>query len=115
MYFEAIGASSGPENGDTSKPGLSLTFSVDSTFQDPLFLVTCDRPCTPSGVMLTDNDTAVGGGNMTGSLLETKDPKVVGIGTGNRKWLYPGTKVTIFVRSRDDQPLASATVNAYER
>ena len=92
-----------------SNPGLELSFYVESYFQSPMFRVTCDRPCAPDTIFLTENGGAL---TMTNPhFLATDNPKVVLLGNG--KPIDPKQKVIITVRSQDEVPLKSAKVEGY--
>lgn len=101
------------EAGILGKPGLTLSFHVDAAFSNPMFRVNCDRPCFATDILFASGGTATFGGDLGSSLLSTDDPNVVIFGHGNGLSITPDITVIIEVRSQDDTPLNSATVEGY--
>jgi hypothetical protein len=99
------------ESGPTWNPGLSVSFRVDAPFQNPMFEIHCDHPCVGSSLMFYSN----GSGGFSGSypFLETNDPRVLVVQSGSLTFLTPGVSVNISLRSRDNDPITSATATAY--
>jgi hypothetical protein len=86
-------------------PGVSLTFTVDRIFPDPMFLVKCDRACFVIGGQVQ--------GVSSPRPLTTNHPEIAGIALGTMGALIPNTTVTIVVRSADSQPIEVLGVEAY--
>ena len=102
------------ENGPVQNPGLKLTFHAQAAFANPMFKVHCDHPCLGSEILFRQagqgGATYGGGGSYTRT---TSDPNVVIFESGNRQSLGSDDTVYITVRSRDDGPVNSATVEGY--
>jgi len=87
-------------------PGVSISFQIDRLFQNPMFLVKCDRPCSATGAM-------VGGISSPQMLSSAQNPRVAGVALGMMVPLMPGNSVTIKVRSADSQKISILSVEGY--
>jgi hypothetical protein len=87
-------------------PGVSVTFGVDRIFQNPMFILLCDKPCSTT--------TAFAGGASAPQMLSVpENPRLVGVALGLMGPLMPGNLVTIEVRSADSQAVNILTVAGY--
>ncbi len=99
------------EFGPSANPGLKLTFRVDALFLNPMFLVRCDHPCLGSRLMFLVNGS--GGYSGTPPFSQTQNPNEVLVNSGMTKMIDQNTTVIITVRSRDETPINSATVEGF--
>jgi hypothetical protein len=102
----------GAEIGPVFNPGLQLTFTVNAMLPNPLFMVHCDHPCMVSLVMIFSNGNASYSGSADFN-VETGDPRVVLFHCGNLRVLTPDRAVGVRLRSKDSDPLTTATVESY--
>ena len=103
----------GSERGPVENPGLTLRFGVDRPFSTPLFLVRCNHPCLPSSILFREGSTEGFTSMSTPSFFLTNDPTIVVFGAGTRQIVGTDVWITIVVRSRDEVPVSSATVEPY--
>lgn len=89
-----------------ANPGLNLSFTVDRIFQNPMFLVLCDRACFATAA-------TVGGAFSPQMLNSPQDPRVAGVALGLMGPLMPGNPVTLNIRSADDQKVTILHVEGY--
>ena len=96
-----------PRMGSTipNNPGVDVFITVTNTFPNPIFAVECDRPCTATDVIT--------GGAFSPGLFGTARPNValfsVGLISG---FLTAGSKVTLTVRSIDNQTIQVRSAHA---
>jgi hypothetical protein len=96
---------------EATNPGLFLKFHVDGTFQNPMFLIHCDNPCTGVGSTVAKNESAWSQGN--NSFLVTRDPNTFLLVLGDYRMLTSDLTVSVSVLSTDKTPLVTATVESY--
>jgi len=98
-----------------SNPGLSFSFQVDGAFQNPMFLVQCDRPCktTSVGVFVKDQTTVIFDGHTRNIFLGTDNPNIWLMVLGDYSILTSDLIVSAGVLSLDAQPLKDIVVESY--
>lgn len=89
-----------------SNPGLSITFQVAERFPNPMFKITCDRPCQGGKAAIQDRGgwRSMGQNTFTGN----GEPNVVILELRDIRTLDQGISVSVGVTSLDSQPLNSA-------
>jgi hypothetical protein len=89
-----------------ANPGVSLNFTVDGIFQNPIFLAMCDRPCSATSAH-------AGGVSSPRMLKSPQDPRIAGAALGLMGPLMPGNPVTINIHSADSQTVTILHVEGY--
>jgi hypothetical protein len=90
----------------SSNPGASASFTVDRIFQNAMFLLLCDRPCSTTSA-------SVVGVSSPQMLSSPQNPRIAGVALGLMGPLLPGNPVTIEVRSADNQKVTILSVEGY--
>jgi hypothetical protein len=90
----------------SSNPGASVSFTVDHVFQNAMFLLLCDRPCSSTSA-------SVPGVSSPQMLSSAQNPRIAGVALGLMGPLFPGNPVTIEVRSADNQNVRILSVEGY--
>lgn len=102
-----------PQNDTQYFPGVTVTFSVDAPFANPMFVVYCDRPCRPVRIFFVD---AQGMGGFAGSgfpFLGTNHPNIWVTEYGMQNMLTPGRFAQVELRSLDSEPISIVRVEPY--
>jgi hypothetical protein len=92
----------GQPNG--SKPGVDLHFGVDDLFENPRFLVSCDRPCEFGGALVYSTRRASTPSNTTSISTKDHNPNAFIVVLGLQV-LPSNLSVGISVMSSDNTPL----------
>ena len=86
-------------------PGVTVTFTVDGTFTNPMFSVFCDRPCAATSASVE--------GTSSPKMLTTDKPNIAVVALNLKGPLMPANKVTITVRSKDAGKISVQTVESF--
>lgn len=86
-------------------PGVTLTFTVDRTFTNPMFSVFCDRPCAATSASVE--------GTSSPKMLTTDKPNIAVVSLNTKDPLMPANKVTITVRSKDAGKISVQSVESF--
>lgn len=86
-------------------PGVTVTFTVDATFPNPMFSVFCDRPCAATSASVE--------GPSAPQMMTTDKPNIAVVALGLKDPLMPNNKVTITVRSRDAGKISVPNVQSF--
>lgn len=86
-------------------PGVTVTFTIDGTFPNPMFSVFCDRPCAATSASVE--------GTSSPRMLTTDKPNIAVVALNLKDPLKPANKVTITVRSRDAGKISVQSIETF--
>jgi len=109
LHLDKLTAGENPihREGDAANhPGVDLTFSVNETFTNPMFMVVCDRPCLATDIKARSMA-------FSPRTFSTSSPNVVVAAIGSSTPLTPGQLVFLRIRSIDDRDVSVISVKGY--
>src|SRR6185312_9705001 len=86
---DATGRNLSPLEGElANNPGQSATFTLDRSFPEAIFDITCDRPCQAT-------DAIIAGVREPREMHDPDDPNATGIAVGNSAPVAAGTRIMV--------------------